>query len=417
MPPARGPSDLRRVHRSMALRALLSQTARSRAELAEAIGLSGMAVTRITRELIAAGLVRETGKRARNGVAGRRQTVLGIDPAGAYVAGLVISAFGHRVALADATGRIVARREFDLPEVGNPDKAIETSCAVLEQVIDESGIDRGRLCGVGAAIAAFIERDAGRVLQSSYFGWETVEFGAAMAERLGLPVTIENISDAMTLAEARFGEPEGIADAFLVHVGAAVGGSLLKNGAIARGTHPMGGQIGHLPVEPGPLKCFCGRDDCLNTVGSGWSVLARLGRASGGTFKPDEVDYNATAISGLIEADPDVGTAAGDALHDAGRRLGEAMRSVFYVIDPSVVILAGRMTRSRAFAGGFDSAWERFAERLPGPPPERRFGRYTAIESAVLIALDGLVYSARLDLDSLVSRAGETARRRAGAAP
>ena len=67
------PASLRRVHRSMALSELLIRNGMSRTALAKELGLSQMATTRIIRDLMEAGLVREAGLVKEEGVASREK--------------------------------------------------------------------------------------------------------------------------------------------------------------------------------------------------------------------------------------------------------------------------------------------------------------------------------------------------------
>src|SRR6185437_6065009 len=101
-------NPLRATNRSRVLTALLDAEAGMRTELAEHLGLSAMAVTRIVRELADAGLVHEAEPKPRP-EPGRRPAELAIDPAGAYLLGFELHAYQCSVALVDLAGSLVRR--------------------------------------------------------------------------------------------------------------------------------------------------------------------------------------------------------------------------------------------------------------------------------------------------------------------
>src|SRR5579872_4372049 len=91
---------LRELNRSRVFVALLDGDAGMRTELAQHLGLSAMAITRIVRELANAGLLAEADHRVR-AEPGRRPTELVIEPGGAYVLGFEIHAYQCSVVLLD----------------------------------------------------------------------------------------------------------------------------------------------------------------------------------------------------------------------------------------------------------------------------------------------------------------------------
>lgn len=108
-----GHSRLRRRNRARVLRDIQRSEALSRTQIAKELGLSLMAVTRIVRELITAGLVDE-GEKTTSSLPGRRQTTLSLAAKGAYVVGLSINAYKPSVSLVNIRGEVVLSR----PRVG-----------------------------------------------------------------------------------------------------------------------------------------------------------------------------------------------------------------------------------------------------------------------------------------------------------
>lgn len=364
-----------------------------------------MAITRIIRELIGADLIEEVGKRDRKGSPGRRRTDLRIKLSGAYVVGLVISAFGHEVAVMDATGVPLVRRKLTFKDIQCADKAIEVTSEAVTSLISEAVIDRNRVLGIGIAIAGFVQSTTGTVVQAPYLGWQEVELGNEMSRRTGHPVNVENIADAINQAEQTTGTVRGIEDVFLIHCSVTCGGSLSHQRKLIRGANFSAGHIGHLPMGKSSLVCSCGAMDCLNVHASGWSVLASLGRIDSQSYKTKDNELYAGAMIELLAENPDRDTPEGEALFQAGWCLGRALRIVSLIMDPQAIVLAGKLAESSAYVGGCKAALSELSAEQPHKMPALMVGSVTALQAAGFLALDSFLYSPQLDIDGLFSGA------------
>ncbi len=398
------PSDLRRVHRSLVLKHVFSGTALSRTQLADETGLSPMAITRIIRELIDARLIDEVGKRDREGKSGRRRTVLEINPDGAFVVGLVISAFGHEITLMNAAGTPLIQRKLTFEDFRTADEAIEIAANTIHEIIDEGNIDEDRFLGVAIAVAGFVQGSTGAVLKAPYLGWQEVDLAREISARTGVPVVAENIADTINMAEHSAGTVTPDQDVFVVHVSVTCGASYSHRNDVIRGASFSAGQIGHLPTGPSDLVCSCGADECLNNHASGWATLVKLGYLESKQFNADDIGTYADAMTSVFEDDPRRGTEVGDALFASGQALGKTLRSVALIADPHAVVLAGRMASATAYVEGCRDYWEKLSTDYTVDLPELIVGRVAPIHAAGQLALSSFLYSPQLDIDALIAK-------------
>ena len=103
-----------------------------------------------------------------------------------------------------------------------------------------------------------------------------VPFRDLMAERLGLPVFVDNDANGAMLAEWRFGAARGARDAALLTLGTGIGGGLVVGGALQRGSQGAGAELGHMVVQADGPRCQgnCPNRGCLEAMCSG-TALAR----------------------------------------------------------------------------------------------------------------------------------------------
>lgn len=384
----------------------------SRAELARVLGFSEMASTRIVRELVETGLVGEIAdaaprpKKQRNKL-GRPQIGLRIRAEGLYAGGITISAYHSEVAICDAEGRLVARKE--IPYLVSADIAGTARAYGREfsALIAEAGIDPGRIVGVGVALAARTSLSEGEIVRSDYFGWgpDDGAFQQALVETLGLPVRIDNISNALATGEMRFGSAQGVDDFVLVHVATLIGAAVMTGGRLVRGKDGISGMIGHVRSEPAATRCICGRTDCLNLNATGFGVLLRLGRITTEHFDRAHLKDYASQLLDVVER-PDM---APD-LEAVGALLAPALDGVAKMLGPAMVILSGYVGMNDAYVRGVRSAAEQeFGDEWFARVPVVA-GQIAPTRAAALLALSTFCYSDLLDFDRFAGGAGGAAQ-------
>ncbi|MBK8293491.1 MAG: ROK family protein [Solirubrobacterales bacterium] len=76
-----------------------------------------------------------------------------------------------------------------------------------------------------------------------------------LAEKVDLPVSIDNDANVAMLAEALFGAARGVRHALLLTLGTGIGGGVWIDGKLFRGSGGAGAELGHTVVEiDGPCR-------------------------------------------------------------------------------------------------------------------------------------------------------------------
>ena len=163
------PARLRQRNRARVLLEIYKGHAVTRTQIAEVLGLSVMALTRIVRELVAAGLVEEGPKSTLNPL-GRPSTKLALSGAGGYVVGLSLSAYEPCVSLLNIRGELVLRRPIELNSLRKAQYAVAASSRVIEKLIADAGIPPRRVLGLGTVVAGVVDNRKGVVLAAPYLG-------------------------------------------------------------------------------------------------------------------------------------------------------------------------------------------------------------------------------------------------------
>ena len=155
----------------------------------------------------------------------------------------------------------------------------------------------------------------------------------ALAQRLGVPVAVENDANLGALAEARWGAGRRFDTIFYVKASTGIGAGLVFQGRLFRGTAGTAGEIGHVTVNDTGLVCRCGSRGCLEVAVGGPALVAQVGHNPAGI----------ASLSELIAAALGGDLACSRVLADAGDTLGVAIASVLNILNPDRVILGGEL--------------------------------------------------------------------------
>jgi predicted NBD/HSP70 family sugar kinase/biotin operon repressor len=327
--------SLRELNRLRVVETLRERGTASRADIARHTGLSRSTVSSLVADLQAHGLVIEhpDSETLPSMPTGRPPTLLSLDRSLGAVLGID---FGHdRVfaAVSDLSRTILAETVRDADVDNRAEEALDLGADLVADLLEEVGLHRSDVIGVGVALSGPIDHQRGAVHDTAILpGWAGLEVAAEMSRRLdGLPVHLDNDANLGALAEVTLGAGREARNALYVMISSGIGAGLIIDGRPYRGNRGMAGEIGHVLVdETGPI-CRCGNRGCLETYVSG-PALAELLRSSRGG------DLTVTEIVRLAHQG-DAGCSR--AIADAGRVLGRVVAAICNIFNPEMVVVGG----------------------------------------------------------------------------
>ena len=256
------------------------------------------------------------------------------DDASMVVIALDIGGTNLKAAIVDDSGRAILAHSIAVQGLG--DELTQGIIELLTEVRAHAERDGHTVVGIGVVTPGMVEADKGIVRYASTLGWTDVPLGPILSEALGVPVQIGHDVRSSGLAESLYGASAGVADSVLVAIGTGVAASILSDGHPVAGAVTTAGELGHIPAIPGGEPCTCGQRGCLEVYLSG-AGLARRYAAAGGLPGLD-----ARAISLRLGEDE----IADRVWADGVRALALGLASVTLLIDPSVIVLAGGVSRA-----------------------------------------------------------------------
>lgn len=319
-PRANGPGTRERNRRNV-LRAVASQAATTRADLARFTGLTPPSISQIVQSLLDDEFLVELGPRP-SATIGKPPTVLAIAADRHAVIAIDTSDAHPRGRLLDLDGTVREERTTTGKVRGSA--AVDVVVSLARKLAASSRVP---VVGIGVGTPGTVDTD-GTVVMAANLGWDRVPLQARLAAEVGLPARVLNDADAAVLAEVPALAPDRRSLA-LFRVGEGVGVGLLLAGRLYTSQHAAAGEIGHVIHDPDGPICTCGKRGCLETfVG-----LRALG-ATADAGRPAPSD-----LSELLAEDP----AARPALDRAAEVLAGVVMQTIALLDVRDVVVSASL--------------------------------------------------------------------------
>lgn len=341
---------VKRTNRSAALFILHELGGISRKRLAEEMKLTPAAITKIVSELMDDGLVQEGSTMPSCG-AGRREILVTPNIHSHFGLGMLINTEFAILSAVWLDGSIIFSEKIPLVREAPADETVEFLSAHLLELVRQNALDISKAAGVGVAIRGIVASD-GRTVVNSFGALDTKQYPIAnrVSELTGLKCTLANNVRALFMAEHYLSKEHNSESQFFLRCEYGIGASLVMNGQICNGTTGQCAEIGHIPViKRGGKPCVCGKSGCLETIASPTAIEedARAALSADGTPILWKLSNKKGAenidLNDIFEAARNGDSGAASIVDRAVAALGQALKSVIYIIDPDKIVLYGRM--------------------------------------------------------------------------
>ena len=336
-------STVRETNLQLVLRTVRELAPCSRAAVASATGLNKTTASSLVADLMARGLVRETGETSQPRV-GRPGVLLALDDTSLAAIGVEINVDYLSAVAVDLLGRELATRHVHVDaRTAGPEASVRLVAETVRETASAPELAGRRIVGVSVAVPGLVD-PSGTVTLAPNLGWRNVPLRdrlTALLDDPELPTQVDNDGNLGVMAEFRDGACAGTPDLVYVTGEIGVGAGVLSGGTLLRGASGSAGEIGHLCLDPDGPECACGRRGCLEALaGIGTIVAAAVpDLAAGG--RP----WTGPEVAGLVEASvrraQEGDAAAVAAMERAGTWLGRGLAGLANVVDPGVVVLGG----------------------------------------------------------------------------
>ena len=286
--------------------------------------------------VLAAGYAHSTG--------GRCPQLFSLKPDLMYVIAVAMDQLSTRITLVDMKNNFVGKiTELDLV-LSNKLSLVGELGSHLNQFILDSGIPKSKIAGIGIGMPGFVDSEKG--INHSFLKVQEGSIVSILEKITNLPVSIDNDSSLIALAEFKIGAAQGKQNVMVVNIGWGIGLGMILNEKLYRGNDGLAGELSHIPLFTNDKICTCGKMGCLETETSLLVVVekAMRGLSEGKpsilkNLNPENVEESAELIlNAAIQGD----TFAVELISEAGYNIGRGIAILVHILNPKTIILSGR---------------------------------------------------------------------------
>lgn len=188
---------------------------------------------------------------------------LGIDLGGTNIAAGVV----------DENYNIIGRGKKKTNCPRPADEICDDMAAAALMAVEDAGLTINDIETIGVGSPGSVNPFTGVIATSNNLGFENVEMGKMLKERLGRDVYLENDASAAAYGEFIAGAGVGTKDFVAITLGTGVGGGIIIDGKLFSGSNLAGGELGHTVIVVDGLPCTCGRNGCWEAYASATGLI------------------------------------------------------------------------------------------------------------------------------------------------
>jgi glucokinase len=269
-----------------------------------------------------------------------------------YLLAIDIGGTSIRVAIAQTPGAELHRRSFSTPDDIPPAELADRIAEAARSLMERYGVS---IAAGGAAVAGTVDHRTGIVVESpNVEQFRDTPLRDLLADRLGVPMDVENDANVAALGEHRLGTGRRVRHMVYLTISTGVGGGIIADGKLYRGAAGGAGEIGHMTIQAdSKAVCGAGHRGCLEALASGTAIAReaqeRL-RARERSLLLSMVNGEIDRVSAIevFDAARQQDRMSRDVIEHAIFYLAVGLADIVNIFNPEVIVLGGGVARGGA---------------------------------------------------------------------
>ena len=297
-------------------------------------------------------------------------------------------------------GKLGHFTKIEVPAGRNKEAIVSFIVNSIQDILLAEEKNGNKVLAAGIGSPGIIKLEKGVIVTSPNFpGWKNVPMKSLIEKSINIPVFLNNDANSAAYGEKWMGAGKRASSMICLTLGTGIGGGIVLDHKVWHGAQGMGGELGHITVNPeGPL-CNCGNYGCLESYSSATGMvrsaveLINAGKRTKLLKLSRSKKDNITAKM-IFEAASEGDRLSINILREAGKYLGIAIAGFINILNPEMVVLTGEVT----------GAWDFFFPALKEEVHKRAYTaiiRHTKIVRGRLKGTAGTIGAAGLAWDKL----------------
>lgn len=259
---------------------------------------------------------------------------IGIDLGGTTIKGGVVN----------SEGEILFKKVIPTNAWGETNEIVEDIISLVKALQEELSKEALEVIGVG--VPGMVTHENSYIETCANINLSKTNLKKILEREIGVPTFIDNDANVAAIAEYEIGSLKKYQSGMLITLGTGVGGGIIINNEVIRGSHGIGAEIGHMVVGENFYDCNCGRNGCLETFASASAINEYAKKLLRDTSE-DSV-LRGKEISAKIVFD---GARTGDQLCEKvinrfAEYLSKGIVNFINILDPEAIALGGGISNA-----------------------------------------------------------------------
>ncbi|PJG84192.1 ROK family transcriptional regulator [Caviibacterium pharyngocola] len=318
----------------------------SRIQISELSQLAPASVTKITRNLLARGLIKEVEQQESTG--GRRATSI-VAERKAFRAVLIRLGRKHvTFAIMDLSAKLLQKEVLDLPNYQRADEIERFLFEHLAVFIQTNQKRKSEFIAIGITVPGFVESKTNRIQYLPHLTLEEPwDLANKIAERFNLATFIGHDVRSLALAEHYFGVTKDCYDSLLLRIHRGVGAGIVINHEVFLGYKNNVGELGHIQVDPLGKRCLCGNVGCLETVVSNSAIEDKMQKLLEDGYTSKWLSLESHDIEAICKASNKQDAVATELIEHVGVQIGRVLAMSVNMFNPEKIVISGEITQAK----------------------------------------------------------------------
>ncbi|MBV1841587.1 DNA-binding transcriptional regulator NagC [Photobacterium ganghwense] len=316
----------------------------SRIQVADVSQLAPASVTKITRQLLERGLIKEVAQQASTG--GRRAISLTTESTPFHSIAIRLGRNYIELTLYDLSGKFIAGTGHAF-HYTSQQALIDGLLDHIRQFIADNQSIMRELVAFGITLPGLIDPETGVVDYMPHIEVDNLPLADIITDKYGVACFVGNDIRGLALAEHYFGASRDCHDSILVSVHHGTGSGIIVNGQVFLGYNRNVGEIGHIQIDPLGDKCQCGNFGCLETVASEPAIIKHVQALLAQGYPSSLQELEEVTMPAICEAANKGDELATQALIKVGNHLGKALAMTINLFNPQKIVISGNIVQAK----------------------------------------------------------------------
>lgn len=321
-------SNIKINNRKRIIKLLSEERELTKLEIARNLDISVPTVTTIVGELIEEGLVEEAGMAGSTG--GRKPMIIRFLPDSRFSIGVDLGTDFVRTILTNLDSKIIVDKRSELKSK-EESYVLESIVQLIKEVMKEHGIEKELLLGVGFSLPGTVDEENLKLEVAANLKLKNLYFNGIM-NLFEVPVYLENEANAGALAEWQLGIAKDKKNVIYISVTEGVGGGIIIDGKMYKGTAMRAGEIGHMTINKNGRQCNCGKKGCWETYASKKALLNDYKEISS-----EDIDNIKVIMERYKARDDNAVKVIEKYIND----LAEGIQNLLFIFNPDNIVIGG----------------------------------------------------------------------------